>query len=267
MGYFQQYLNQDGWQQDFYQVNDFHNMQVLEVKGEDDAPIEIELDFPGRRVHLKVWKILVGRVALYLLDSNLEKNSPGDRQLTAQLYGGDKEIRLQQEIILGIGGVRMLHRLGQETDVLHMNEGHSAFAPFERARLLMQEKGLTFAEAMVITRKTSVFTTHTNVQAGHDEFPPDLIRKYFADYIKGLGISSEEFLAFGRVPSGKSGRELPDDRGRHEEFVVCQRCLPAACRSVPGHAGSSCGVTSRSSMSPSSRSPTASTSLPGSPLK
>jgi len=197
LGYFQQYLNQDGWQQDFYQTNDFHNMQVSEVR-ENDLPVEIELALPGRHVFLKAWEIRVGRVSLYMLDANTERNSEEDRRLTAQLYGGNRETRLQQEIILGIGGLRLLDRLGIQVDVIHMNEGHSAFTTFERARLLMKKKGLTFAEAIVAAKKSSVFTTHTSVPAGLDEFVPDLMTKYFTEYVRELGITMDQFLAYGR---------------------------------------------------------------------
>ncbi len=201
-GYFRQYLNQDGWQQDFYIANDFHNMQVMELLGEDGRPMELELDLAGRNVHLKIWKLLVGRVTIYFMDSNCEKNSESDRKLTAQLYGGDHEMRLQQEIILGIGGVKLLDQLGIHVDVIHMNEGHSSFAIFERARLLMERFSLTFTQAVEITRKTCVFTTHTPIPAGNDEFHPDLIAKYFKEYARKLGISDSEFLDFGRVVPG-----------------------------------------------------------------
>ncbi len=199
LGYFQQYLNMDGWQQDFYQINDFHNMQVQEVRSADDQALEIELDFPGRNVAVKVWQIKVGRVSIYMLDSNLEKNSEFDRRLTAQLYGGNPETRLQQEIILGIGGVKMLQQLGIPLKVVHMNEGHSAFTPFERVRILMKSNGLNFQEAIELVRKSSVFTTHTNVQAAHDVFSPDLMKNYFVNYIKDFNISWNDFMAFGRV--------------------------------------------------------------------
>jgi len=199
LGYFQQYLNMDGWQQDFYQVNDFYNMQVQEVKRPDGSLLEIELDFPGRKVYLKVWQIKVGRVSIHMLDSNIEKNSEYDRRLTAQLYGGNPEMRLQQEIILGIGGVKMLDALGIQVTVVHMNEGHSAFTPFERARVLMKSHGLGFAEAMEVVRQSSVFTTHTNVQAAHDVFSPEMVRSYFANYLKEFNISLNEFMASGRV--------------------------------------------------------------------
>ncbi len=199
LGYFQQYLNMDGWQQDFYQVNDFHNMQVSEALRADGSALELDLDFPGRKVWLKAWRIRVGRVSITLLDSNHERNSEADRRLTAQLYGGDKEMRLQQEILLGIGGVKMLDALGLQPTVVHMNEGHSAFTPFERARALMKGKQLSFAEAMEVVRKSSVFTSHTNVQAGHDVFPAEMIRAYFAPYLREFNIPFHDFMAFGRV--------------------------------------------------------------------
>ncbi len=199
MGYFQQYLNMDGWQQDFYQVNDFHNMQVLEVRRPDGAPLEIDLDFPGRKVWLKVWQIKVGRVSIHMLDSNHERNSDYDRRLTAQLYGGNPEMRLQQEIILGIGGVKMLDALGIQVTAVHMNEGHSAFTPFERARVLMKGKGLSFAEAMEVVRQSNVFTSHTNVQAGHDVFSPEMIRTYFGHYLREFNIPFHDFMASGRM--------------------------------------------------------------------
>ncbi len=199
LGYFQQYLNMDGWQQDFYQVNDFHNMQVLEMRRPDGTPLEIELDFPGRKVWLKTWQIRVGRVSIYMLDSNHERNSETDRRLTAQLYGGNPEMRLQQEIILGIGGVKMLDALGIQVTVVHMNEGHSAFTPFERARALMKSRGLSFAEAMEVVRQSNVFTSHTNVQAGHDVFSPEMIRTYFGNYLREFNISFHDFMACGRM--------------------------------------------------------------------
>jgi len=198
-GYFQQYLNQDGWQQDFYVPNDFYNMQVQEVKDEAGNNVLIDLDFPGRKLFLKAWKIEVGRVLIYMLDSNLEVNGFEDRHLTAQLYGGNIETRLQQEIILGIGGMRLLDKLGRNVDVIHMNEGHSAFASLERIKLLMQKERLSFAEAFEVARKSNVFTTHTPVKAGHDEFSPDLLRKYFSAYIGELGINFNDFVTLGRI--------------------------------------------------------------------
>jgi starch phosphorylase len=199
LGYFQQYLNMDGWQQDFYQVNDFHNMQVQELKRPDGTPLEIELDFPGRKLILKAWQIKVGRISIHMLDSNIEKNSEYDRRLTAQLYGGNPEMRLQQEIILGIGGVKLLDALGIQVTVVHMNEGHSAFTSFERARVLMKDKSMSFTEAMEVVRQSSVFTSHTNVQAAHDVFNPDMIRTYFSHFLREINIPLPDFMAYGRV--------------------------------------------------------------------
>lgn len=198
-GYFRQYLNQDGWQQDYYDLNDFHNMPLSEVKLEDGNQVVIDIQLPGRSLFLNVWKLTVGRVTIYLLDSNNERNSEKDRKLTAQLYGGDREMRLQQEIILGMGGVKLLDRLDIPVEVVHMNEGHSSFAVFERARRFMRKHGLSFNQALEVTRKTNIFTTHTPVPAGNDEFVPDLVRKYFQDFIQDVGISMDEFLSFGRV--------------------------------------------------------------------
>lgn len=204
LGYFRQYLNKDGWQQDFYDTNDFYNMPIQEAVDENGNFVEIQVQLPGRPVYLKVWQLSAGRVTIFLMDSNIDKNSDSDRELTAQLYGGDREMRLQQEIILGIGGIRLLDKLAIQTDVIHMNEGHSSFAIFERARFFMTKDGLTFEEALEITRKTALFTTHTPVPAGNDEFHSDLIKRYFTDYCKELGISIDRFLAF--------GREHPEDQ-------------------------------------------------------
>jgi starch phosphorylase len=198
-GYFQQYLNQDGWQQEFYNTYDFHNMGVQEVKGEDGGGLEIEMALANRKIYLKAWKLEVGRIPIFLLDANIPQNSEAERKLTAQLYGGDREMRLQQEILLGIGGVRLCEKLGLPPSVLHMNEGHSAFAAFERARQLMEKHSLVFAEAIEVSRKSGVFTTHTPVPAGNDVFDSGLMYKYFENYARELGISIEDFLKFGRV--------------------------------------------------------------------
>lgn len=220
-GYFQQYLNQEGWQQDFYQANDFHNMPIEEERDPGGSPLEIGLPFPGRILVLKVWKLLVGKIVIYLLDADSEKNRPEDRKLTAQLYGGDREMRLQQEIILGVGGIRLLDHLGIQVDVIHMNEGHSTFALFERARLLMEKHRLDFNLAMDVTRKSAVFTTHTPVSAANDEFSPDLIKKYFKEYVKDLGISLEDFMRLGRQhPDRPEGDfSMPAMAVRHATFI------------------------------------------------
>jgi glycogen phosphorylase len=221
LGYFRQYLNQDGWQQDFYDVNDFSNLPIIEVMQPDGQPMEMEINLPGRILHLKVWKLLVGRVSIFLFDSNLEKNAWHDRELTSQLYGGEREMRLMQEIIVGIGGIKLLDILGIDVQVVHMNEGHSAFALFERAKLLMKKNSLTFQQALEVTRKSSIFTTHTPVAAGNDEFHPDLIRKYFQEYTSEIGISIDDFLALGRVnPSNYEGSfSMPVLAIKHSSFV------------------------------------------------
>jgi len=196
-GYFRQRLNADGWQLELFPRNDFYNLPVAQVL-RDEAPVMIGVDFPGREVKAQVWSVRVGRVTLYLLDSNVPENSPEDRQITGQLYGGDQEMRIRQEILLGIGGVRALKALGIAPDVYHMNEGHSAFLGLERIRALMEERGISFQAAREAVSASSVFTTHTPVPAGNDAFEPWLIDKYFEPYWQKLGLSREEFLALGR---------------------------------------------------------------------
>lgn len=221
LGYFRQYLNQDGWQQDFYDINDFYNMPIKEALDSKGHPVETGVALPGRTLFLKAWELSVGRVTIYLMDSNIGKNSEPDRKLTAQLYGGDREMRLQQEIILGIGGIRLLDRLGISPDVVHMNEGHSSFAIFERSRLLMNTHGLSFDEAMEVTRKSGIFTTHTPVPAGNDEFLPDLIRNYFHDYAGELGIGIDRFLALGlsKATNPHQNFSMPVVAIRNSSFV------------------------------------------------
>ncbi|MBN1595712.1 alpha-glucan family phosphorylase [candidate division FCPU426 bacterium] len=198
-GYFRQYLTQDGWQQEKYVENDFYNMPLMLMRDEEKKPILIEIDFPGRKVKAQIWKIQVGRVPLYLLSTNVAENSPQDRNCTAQLYGGDAEMRLQQEIILGVGGVRALDKLGLLPAVTHMNEGHSAFLGLERIRYHMEHDHLSFSEAQELVLGSNIFTTHTPVPAGIDVFPPDMIEKYLAPLTSKFGISSQEFLGLGRV--------------------------------------------------------------------
>ena len=196
-GYFRQRLNADGWQLELFPRNDFYNLPVSQVL-RGDAPLMVSVDFPGRAVKVQVWTVRVGRVALYLLDSNVPENSPEDRQITGQLYGGDQEMRIRQEILLGIGGVQALRGLGIAPDVYHMNEGHSAFLGLERIRLLMEERGMSFQAAREAVAASNVFTTHTPVPAGNDAFEPWLIDKYFDHYWQKLSLSREEFLALGR---------------------------------------------------------------------
>lgn len=206
-GYFRQMLNDAGWQQEFYETNDFHNLPLALERGLDGAPLLIESPHPGRVVYAQVWRVQVGRVSLYLLDTNIDANQPEDRDITDQLYGGDRETRIRQEIVLGIGGYRALNALGLAPSVIHMNEGHSAFLALERVRCLMEEHGLTFDEAREAASAGLVFTTHTPVIAGHDAFPADLMERYLGEYRALLGISHGELMALGRVHPD-NGNEL-----------------------------------------------------------
>jgi starch phosphorylase len=205
-GYFRQYLNVDGWQQERYPENDFFNLPLIpEFKGgagrdlaATGEPLLIPVPFPGRTVYARVWRIQVGRVPLYLLDTNIAENNPEDRTITARLYGGDHDMRVRQEMVLGIGGVRALRAVGKPPTVCHMNEGHSAFCGIERIRLLMEETRLDFHAAREAVSAGTVFTTHTPVPAGNDVFAPQMIEHYFGHIIPQLNIDRQEFLGLGR---------------------------------------------------------------------
>ena len=201
-GYFRQGLNADGWQVENYPNTDFHSLPIEPQSGADGKPFVIAINFPGRQVFAQVWKAQVGRVPLYLLDTNLPQNAEPDRHIAGNLYGGDLETRIQQEIVLGIGGVHALAGMGITPTVCHMNEGHSAFLALERVRRLIQEKGLSYREAAEIASAGNIFTTHTPVPAGIDIFPTDLMRKYFEHYAGELGVSFAELVNLGRVRPG-----------------------------------------------------------------
>jgi glycogen phosphorylase len=200
-GYFRQYLNADGWQGEEYPDNDFYTMPIILARHRDGSPVVVEVDFPGRKAKAQVWKVQVGRVPLYLLDTNVPANRPEDRDVTDRLYGGDADLRIRQELVLGIGGIRALAALGIAPTVCHMNEGHSAFLALERIRRLMHENRLSFAEAREAAMAGTVFTTHTPVPAGIDVFRPDMIERYFGEYYRSLGLSHHEFMALGRQNS------------------------------------------------------------------
>ncbi len=201
-GYFRQYLSQSGWQQEAYVDNDFHNLPVGQVYHPDGQPLMIQINLAGYPVHARVWKVQVGRVPLYLLDTNIDANPRSeDRDITDQLYGGDREMRIRQEILLGIGGYRALQAIGIQPTVCHMNEGHSAFLALEHIQYLMRTRHLNLAEARELAAASLVFTTHTPVEAGHDYFSADLVNRYFADTARELGISQDEFFQLGRAPS------------------------------------------------------------------
>jgi starch phosphorylase len=197
-GYFQQKLNADGYQQENYPENDWYNMPVERKLDKDGNAIKISVDLAGRVLSAQIWEVKVGRSSLYLLDTNIDENAPDLRNVTASLYGGDKETRIQQEILLGIGGIRALRALGINPAVTHMNEGHAAFLGLERIREIMTEKSFSFAEAREVLWATNIFTTHTPVPAGNERFDIGLLSKYFNSWTNILGISWKEFLALGR---------------------------------------------------------------------
>jgi glycogen phosphorylase len=200
VGYFQQYLTSDGWQHERYETNDFENLPMKRVLNDKNEPFILSVHLADREVYFQVWKIQVGRVPLYLLDTNIAVNSESDRKITETLYGGNVETRIHQEIILGIGGIRTLHALGIKPMVCHMNEGHSAFLSLERMRYLIQNFGLSFQEARAVGFYSNVFTTHTPVPAGIDVFSNDLIEKYFGNYYRHeLKISDKEFYSLGTI--------------------------------------------------------------------
>ena len=200
-GYFRQYLNIDGWQQEVYIENDVYNMPIELVRKDSGRPLTISVDYPGRCVVAQIWCVSIGRVKLYLLDTNITANSPADRMITSSLYGGDRELRIRQEIMLGIGGLKALGAVGITPTVCHMNEGHAAFMAIERIRELRSTKNMTFDEAVEATRAGNVFTIHTPVKAGLDDFRVGLMDKYFGSYFPTLGINRKRFLALGRMLS------------------------------------------------------------------
>ena len=202
-GYFNQTIDEHGTQISHYSPSDFYDLPVTQSLDKEGHPLEIEIDFPGRKVYLHVWCAKAGHIRVYLLDSDLDKNQEHDRIITHQLYGGDRNIRIQQEIVLGIGGVRALRALGIKPTVWHINEGHSAFQILERCREGTL-KGFDFACALEVIAAGTVFTTHTPVAAGHDIFDHELITGYFSNYIKALGIDMQQFLQLGATPENHS---------------------------------------------------------------
>lgn len=198
-GYFSQYIDDQGWQKEDYTQAEPSQLPLREAIGADGQPVVITVDTRRGRIHARVWRIDVGRVPLYLLDTNIKENSEEDRKLTARLYGGDQRTRIRQEIMLGIGGVRALAALGITPRVVHMNEGHSAFAPLEIIRQRMKQDGMSFDDALRETAAAGVFTTHTPVPAGHDRFDGGLIEEHLGPQADELGLSHETFMGLGRV--------------------------------------------------------------------
>lgn len=196
-GYFSQRITEDGWQEAINKYLKFDDLPIIPLIRADGSQASIMIDLPGRKVTARLWMVQVGRVPLVLLDTNIDLNSPADRQLTARLYTSDMELRISQEILLGIGGVRALHELGYRPCAWHMNEGHSAFLTVERAREMVEE-GMTFEQAAQKVRSTDIFTTHTPVPAGNDEFPLWMVDKYFANLWPSLGLTRDQFIDLAR---------------------------------------------------------------------
>ncbi|MBI4332527.1 MAG: alpha-glucan family phosphorylase [Chloroflexi bacterium] len=201
-GYFRQILNEEGWQVEAYPYNDPTGLPIRPALDLSGGWLRVTLDLPGRKLFLRVWEVTVGAVTLYLLDSNDALNSPSDRGITSKLYDERLEIRLVQEMALGIGGWRIVDALGLNAEVCHFNEGHAAFVVLERARAFMKERELSFPVSLCATRAGNVFTTHTPVAAGFITFPPALMARYFRKYSESLGISMVELLALGRLHWG-----------------------------------------------------------------
>lgn len=197
-GYFRQRISPDGWQEEIYEQLNFDEAPITPCPWPDRCGPTIQIPLSGRTLHVGVWQVCLGRVNLYLLDTNVEANAPADRQLSARLYTADREQRIQQEIVLGIGGVRVLRALGIKPSVWHANEGHTSFMMLERIREKVAA-GVSFNEAVSRTRSNSVFTSHTPVPAGHDVFPPDLVDKYFQDYWGLLGADRNAFYQLGQA--------------------------------------------------------------------
>ena len=207
-GYFRQRLRNDGWQEEHYGETFPNDLAITLIKEPDGTPLRIEVSIRERNVLAQVWRADVGTVQLYLLDTNIAENVETDRWVTGHLYGGDRETRIVQEMLLGIGGVRLLRKLGITPHVYHLNEGHSAFLTLELAREVIQQQQVKMADAIPIVRERCVFTTHTPVAAGNDEFDAALVLRAFgSEYPKELGLSEEEFLGLGRTdPNDQSER-------------------------------------------------------------
>ncbi len=202
-GYFHQFLDQEGWQQEEYPETDLYHLPVERAKDRSGNEVSISVTGPEGEIRASVWKIMVGPILLYLLDANLPENSPEIREITSRLYAGNPKIRLAQEVLLGIGGMRALEAMGIYPTVCHMNEGHCAFATLERLARTISSYNVNLETAKEIVSRTTVFTTHTPVAAGHDEFPVDLVKPYLSSLAKRLGIDVDEVLSWGQpIESG-----------------------------------------------------------------
>ena len=233
-GYFRQVIGQDGEQQALYPYNDPGQLPITPLRQPNGEWLRLEIALPGYSVWLRAWQAQVGRVKLYLLDSNDAANFPARRGITSELYGGGPELRLQQEMLLGIGGWRLLRALGLAPEICHLNEGHAAFAVLERARSFMDETGQPFDAALAVTRAGNLFTTHTAVAAGFDRFSPALIEQYLGGYAeKKLGIALHDLLALGRAESERLGGAFQHGVSGDPRERVGEWGEPLARRSEP----------------------------------
>ena len=197
-GYFRQQIDANGRQEAIYEKLDFSEVPAKPALNGNGRELTISVDLPGRTIYAKVWRFQVGRIPIFLMDTDVERNAPADRELSARLYGGDVQMRISQELVLGIGGVRALRALGYQPDAWHMNEGHAAFLQLERLREYIEDKGMPFEQALWAIRGNSLFTTHTPVPAGNDAFNFDLMDRFFGDFWPKLGLDRERFLDLGR---------------------------------------------------------------------
>src|SRR5207248_2338066 len=188
----------DGWQQEEYLQTDTSQMPMEPAIGTHGEPVMVQIETRGSSICAKVWRVKVGRCDLLLLDSNVDGNAPEDRQLTSRLYGGDGRVRIRQELLLGVGGVRALRAMAITPGVFHMNEGHSGFAVLEAIRSRMVDEGINFDQATPAVAREVIFTTHTPVPAGHDRFHADLIEEHLGPLRESLGISHERLMSLGR---------------------------------------------------------------------
>jgi phosphorylase/glycogen(starch) synthase len=237
-GFFRQKISSHGEQMDEYDVHTFTSLPLQPIYNKDKEPMLVSMSFPGRTLYARIWKVEVGRVPLYLLDTDIAENTTEDKTITAQLYGGDWENRLKQEYLLGVGGIRALQLLGYTPDVFHYNEGHAAFAGIERLRMMIQDGNVTFDEALEVVRGNSLFTTHTPVAAGHDTFSEDLVRIYFSHYADQLNISWKKLMSLGRA----------DENDQQEKFSV-SFLAAGVCQEING-VSKLHGLVSRSIFSP-----------------
>ncbi|MCP4685504.1 MAG: glycosyltransferase family 1 protein [bacterium] len=223
-GYFRQFLSSDGWQQERYQENDWYHMPVQLVKDAEGQALKVTVMLNQVPVRIQIWKVSVGLIPLYLLDTNIPENSSKAREITSVLYGGDKDMRIRQEIVLGVGGVRALEAMGVKPSIFHSNEGHSWFLTLERLRKLIEEENLSLAEAAQYVWSTTVFTTHTPVPAGNEKFDPVLVQRYMGEMVAGLGMKWEDFLSVGRIN--------PEDDLEHFGMTVAALKFSAFCNGV-----------------------------------